>query len=215
MAFSDPGSDVTGNLCLNGITNEASKNKIFSRRPCPSLQPSASERSPHLPRLSLVRPACARRRGSPELRLATHAPIRALASAGGRRQGNAGLRRSCVACEARCGILLRLFGDVLQLVEQVFVRSPVAVNKQSFGIAALAPFPDPHRRNQSAARRCYVVLAVKRQGRARQFSITVLPVGFVVARHAADEEVEQERFLGVGGRHRARPVRQMEAKAFG
>ena len=28
---------------------------------------------------------------------------------------------------------------------------------------------------------------------------TLLPVGFVVPRHAADEEVEQERFIGVSG----------------
>ena len=48
-----------------------------SRRGCLSSRPSASERSRRPPRLSSPRRACARRRGSLESLLATHALIRA------------------------------------------------------------------------------------------------------------------------------------------
>ena len=121
-------------------------------------------------------------------------------SAAVRRQGTAGLRGSCVACEVRCGILPRLFGDILQLAKEVLVRVPVAVHKQRFGIGAPAPLPDSI--GESLADfDCagLLLLAVKRQGRARQVRMTILPVGFVVSRHAADKEVEKKSFLGVGG----------------
>src|SRR5260370_36706469 len=63
----------------------------------------------------------------------------------------------------------RLFGDVLQFSEYVLVRFPVAVHKQSFGIAALATFPD----SIGALLIPFVgagllLLAITRRGRPRQ-----------------------------------------------
>jgi hypothetical protein len=80
----------------------------------------------------------------------------------------------------------RFFGDVLQLAEQVLVRFPVAVDKQSLGIAALSAGPYAISEPLSDFDRAgLVLLAKKGQGRARQIWIAVLPIGFVVSRHAA------------------------------
>jgi hypothetical protein len=85
-----PNKVALGQCAWNHRTYPDLSHVIFSevsRRPCLSLRPSASERSPHLPQLSLLRTACARRPGSPESPLATHAPIEHE-----RRQGDAGNR---------------------------------------------------------------------------------------------------------------------------
>jgi hypothetical protein len=116
-------------------------------------------------------------------------------------QGTACLRRSCAACEVRCGTSPPLsYNNVLQFSEQVLVGFPVAVNKQAFGIATLPTFPDGIGEPLiNFYRAGLVLLAVDGQGRARQVRMTVLLVGFVVPRHASDKEVQQESFLGVGG----------------
>jgi len=82
----------------------------------------------------------------------------------------------------------------------VLVRFSLSVDKQSFGIASLSPHADRIGEPLSDFDRAGLgVLAVKSQRRARQIRMAVLPKDFMVSRHAADKEVEQERFVGVGG----------------
>src|SRR5258706_6995162 len=82
----------------------------------------------------------------------------------------------------------------------MLVRFAVAVDKQSLRIAALpAPSGGIGEPLADFDRASLVLLPIKNQSRTRQVRMTVLPISFVVARHAADKKVEQERFLCVGG----------------
>src|SRR5882762_3883766 len=90
----------------------------------------------------------------------------------------------------------RLLSDVLQFAEQVLVGFPLRLTNRLLAVLPTLsdgigePLTDFDRAG-------LVVLAVKGQSRARQIRIAVLPIGFVVSRHAADKEVEQERVSGV------------------
>jgi hypothetical protein len=92
----------------------------------------------------------------------------------------------------------RFLGEVLQVPKQMLVRFSLAVGKEIFGVAAFAPIVylpgKPWADFDSAG---LALLASDRQCYPCQLGVPK-SVSFVVTDHAADKEVQQESFFGIG-----------------